>query len=383
VTGDKASDTYKTWREMVNRPRITDGKSDAAVDELEDEDDTKLESANRSLILKSGKTECRSQFERKPSSEDPPVEQQIGICRRESVPTNLTVQGSDLDTWIKSIEDEHRQITGQLKPFIMINEQLQNMLTIPEDRDAIRRQIHKIVEHFGERASFEMPELVQMMTTEIGSKADRAGCFKWGFHLVVARNDVNLQLLIFCLALLFIWIYDPISSRPIQSIASFLYRVLCAPPPGKGSWPPLLLFGLRMMAFSAAVRSWVSYYDLIIFLAQCLAAPNPAWESAMKLKAVSMSPATRRKVYMVVTIANLMSCSRSASALLGISLERSLYLAWLTFFWSTVVPSLWFAKDWFRLHHNTSLRVYSLGSFLSLTVFICSMLSSMQNRVVY
>src|SRR5204863_508181 len=80
---------------------------------------------------------------------------------------------------------------------------------------------------------------------------------------------------------------------------------------------------------------------------------------------------------------NLMSCSTLSSALLSATLERSLYLAWLAFLWSMVVPGLWSAKDWFRLHHNTSLRVYSLGSFLSIVVFTCSMLSSVQNRAAH
>ncbi|KAH0534061.1 hypothetical protein FGG08_007340 [Glutinoglossum americanum] len=284
--GDEASNTYRTWREIINRLKITDEKSHTVADETRDEGSAKLESISKSPTLQFEDTDGHSQLESDSPAEDSPVEPQIGIRRRESIPTNLTVEESNLDEWIKSIEDEYRQSTGRLEPFIRINQQLQNMSTVPEDSDAVGRNIHKMLEHFEQRASFEMPELVQMMTTSVDDEVDRVGRFKWGFQLVVARNDANLQLLVFCLAMLIIWIYDPISSRPVQSIASLLYLVLCASP-SKVSRPFLHLFGLRVMASSAAVKCWMSYYGLIVFLARRFAAPNPAWEDTIKIKVVA------------------------------------------------------------------------------------------------
>jgi hypothetical protein len=62
-----------------------------------------------------------------------------------------------------------------------------------------------------------MPELVQIMTTGPGSDADKTGAFKWGFQLIVTRNEVSFQLLVFTLSLALIIFYYRVSPNPYQN----------------------------------------------------------------------------------------------------------------------------------------------------------------------
>jgi hypothetical protein len=370
--GNDITDLYKTWTEMLRYGRMIE---DANKDDSDISTRAKARGQTKDFSLKITAQGTQSPVEEENSPVDPLIEPQIGIRRRKSGNLDLPAEVAELNSWIKAIEADHAQQASELEPFIRINKHLQTISGLPNDNDAIKRNIHKMLEHFDERSSFEMPELVQMMTTEVESEADKTGQFKWGFQLVVARNKVNFQLQIFMVTIALIWFCDPLSSLPFQYVASRFYWTFCASL-AKPS-PRFLIFSLRMISASLALKAWLSYYNCIIYLARLIAAPNAPWEAAMKSKNFTDSSGMQQRVFLFF-ITTIMSCSVRVSGLVGTLLERMLYVAWTTFFCSMVVSTLWFAKDWFKLHEDGSLHDYRLGAFLSVVIFICAMLSSLQ-----
>jgi hypothetical protein len=347
-------------------------------EEPETDDRMKAEDQAEGLRLIARKTEVSTECEGETPLKDPVIEPTLGIRRRDTIPKDVPVEISDLNSWIKSMEEEHLKTAGELQPFIKINEKLQSIPSIPPNTDDIKRNISKMVRHFEERAAFKMPELVQMMTTEVDSDADKAGAFKWGFQVIVARNQANLQLIVFALSLAIIIIYAHVSPAPYQNLWSIFHRTFCVPVDRSRFHFPLFI--VRFITSRLAARSWLFYSDFIVWAARRFAAPNGAWEQAMKKPAGrSLSQGARSRIHAAILIVTFLSCSRW-SAFFETYLERALSFIWLIFFYVMVVSSLWSAKDWFGLHENASLRAYRLGAVLSVISFSCAVWSSLQTK---
>ncbi|RYP69729.1 hypothetical protein DL771_005931 [Monosporascus sp. 5C6A] len=200
---DNDDDVHKTWTEMLGHGRLIE---DTGKDDSDSPTNTEAKGQTKGFSISTIKENTQAPSKGQNSPAEPLIEPQIGIHRRTSGDLDVPAEVAELDAWIKAIEAEHAQQTSELEPFIRINKHLQTISSLPNDNDAIKRNIHKMLVYFKERSSFEMPELVQMMTVEADGEADKTGLFKWGFQLVVARNEVNFQLAIFIIAVALVWV---------------------------------------------------------------------------------------------------------------------------------------------------------------------------------
>jgi hypothetical protein len=94
------------------------------------------------------------------------------------------------------------------------------------------------------------------------------------------------------------------------------------------------------------VRSWINYYNLIIRLARRFAAPNPAWESATKIKGSwRVSTEMGYTTDTLLALANLISLSGNNTSRIGTLWGSFLCFMWMVWLYSMVISSLWSAKD--------------------------------------
>ncbi|KAI1379675.1 hypothetical protein F4677DRAFT_407214 [Hypoxylon crocopeplum] len=269
----------------------------------------------------------------------------------------------------KSIINSRRK-QREISSLIKVNQELLGLTDIPEHTNTIQNNIRMVLERFNRWSGVEMTELVQMMTTTTGSEEDREGTFKWGFMVQVSRNMVHFQLLLFVASLLLVWIAEDGLHKLAQLAAQYLGAALCAPGATYG-WLPFLAV-LRIIFVWFAVEMWSNHHDYLVKAMRLISAPNLEWEKKLQGVRSEASLTVRHFVFGILAFIEALSCLRFVHTLIGSRLEQVLYLAWTMSGKAMMVISLWQIQDWFRLHNDVSLRVYSLGTFLAIVVFLCA-----------
>ncbi|KAI9150492.1 hypothetical protein HJFPF1_10259 [Paramyrothecium foliicola] len=372
---DSAEERYRTWTEVLRKEKLikdseqTSGTSHSNKHQQGDNShpSEKRSDHGESQTIGAQKLQIH-----------PIIEPQVGIQRRTSGDLDVPAEEAQVAEWLRRITSENiRETTRQLEPLVELNKQLQSVSSIPEDSDTMRRGAHLMLQCFEERSSHQLPELVQMMTTEAGSELDKNGSFKWGFQLVVQRNDVNLQLVGFMSATALIWLCDPLSSEPARYILWRFHGALCDTSSASTFRP--WIFSVRMCAVTVARATWINYQNYLIAMTRFMGHDEKLWRSALKRRDNRNSTKWTRRAFTLMYFASAASCSRWASILIGVLLNKVLSVAWMVFISCMVVSSLWSLKDWFEINENKHLRKYRLGVFLSIILLICTVLSALQN----